>query len=254
MPQPSGAIADETRASLEPQPASRKSVDLRTDFVTAIGHDLKTPAGALVALADAMQGEQDVDALHRLALWVLREAERMAGMVEELLDVARRDLLDPGEQRSVSIDRVLREAIERSAAAAHARDVRLHVVGTPTAALIVGSHRHLVSAAGNLLENAIKYSDEHACVLVKVLADEQWIDLRVEDRGLGIPTDEIDHVFDRLFRGRAARDRAGSGLGLAIVRCIAAAHGGDVTVTSEEGQGSIFTLRLPAAPVTDGAR
>jgi two-component system, OmpR family, sensor histidine kinase SenX3 len=103
----------------------------------------------------------------------------------------------------------------------------------------------------NLLDNAIKYSDENTVVRVDVRpsADDTSVEIAVRDRGIGIPARDLDRIFERFYRVDQARDRrtGGTGLGLAIVRHVAANHRGEVTVVSEEGAGSTFTLRLPTA-------
>jgi two-component system sensor histidine kinase SenX3 len=99
----------------------------------------------------------------------------------------------------------------------------------------------------NLIENACKYSDEGSGVNVRSRKQGRWIELDVVDGGIGIPSTDLDRVFERFYRVDRARSRetGGTGLGLAIVRHVATNHGGDVQVTSTEGLGSTFTLRLP---------
>jgi two-component system sensor histidine kinase SenX3 len=116
---------------------------------------------------------------------------------------------------------------------------------------VPGDRLQLVSAVANLLDNAVKYSDSGATVTVSVDGDDagRWVDIVVRDGGVGIPARDLDRIFERFYRVDRARDRrtGGTGLGLAIVRHVAANHDGEVTVESTEGEGSVFTLRLPAA-------
>jgi two-component system sensor histidine kinase SenX3 len=99
----------------------------------------------------------------------------------------------------------------------------------------------------NLLDNAVKYSDEGAPVEVAVAESDGWVDVLVRDRGVGIPAKDLERIFERFYRVDRARSRdtGGTGLGLSIVRHVATNHGGDVLVESQEGLGSTFTLRLP---------
>ena len=115
---------------------------------------------------------------------------------------------------------------------------------------LLGDRRQLVSALGNLVENAVKYSEPESRVEVEAASDGTWVELRVRDFGMGIPQKDLDRIFERFYRVDRARSRetGGTGLGLAIVRHVATNHGGDVTVSSVEGEGSAFTLRIPAAP------
>ena len=104
-----------------------------------------------------------------------------------------------------------------------------------------------MSATYNLLENAVKYSDPGSTIQVRARTDGRWVDITVEDHGMGIPRRDLERVFERFYRVDRARSRetGGTGLGLAIVRHIANNHAGQVSVESTEGDGSTFTLRLP---------
>jgi two-component system sensor histidine kinase SenX3 len=112
---------------------------------------------------------------------------------------------------------------------------------------VVGDRRQLVSAIGNLVENAVKYSEVGSAVEVSAQANGDSVEFTVKDFGLGIPSRDLDRVFERFYRVDRARSRdtGGTGLGLAIVRHVANNHGGDVSVTSIEGEGSTFSLKIP---------
>src|SRR5690606_7660582 len=101
--------------------------------------------------------------------------------------------------------------------------------------------------------NAVKYSDDGGEVRVSVTGGEEWVEIAVADRGVGIPQRDLDRIFERFYRVDRARSRTtgGTGLGLSIVRHVATNHGGEVLVTSSEGEGSTFVLRLPARPGAD---
>jgi two-component system sensor histidine kinase SenX3 len=135
----------------------------------------------------------------------------------------------------------------RPAAEQQGIDVR---VAEPRRTLtIMGDRRQLVSALYNLLDNAVKYSDEGDEVEVRAISEGTNVVLQVQDHGIGIPKADLERVFERFYRVDQARSRTtgGTGLGLAIVRHVATNHGGEVLVQSEEGVGSTFTLRIPAA-------
>lgn len=102
-------------------------------------------------------------------------------------------------------------------------------------------------AVGNLVANAVNYSPDRSSVLVATRATDETVEISVTDQGIGIPTEEIDRIFERFYRVDPARHRStgGTGLGLSIVKHVAATHGGDIRVWSVEGQGSTFTLSLP---------
>ena len=115
---------------------------------------------------------------------------------------------------------------------------------------VVGDRRQLVSAVANLCDNAVKYSDPHSKVEIRARATGPWVEIEVIDQGIGIPARDQERVFERFYRVDRARSRdtGGTGLGLAIVRHVVQNHDGEISVSSREGDGSTFTLRLPAGP------
>jgi two-component system sensor histidine kinase SenX3 len=140
------------------------------------------------------------------------------------------------------------QAVDRSRV--DAEDKRVAVLRRGVEGLTVaGNLPQLVVALGNLIENAIAYSPDGANVVVEARAVDGYVDITVTDRGIGIPAAEVDRIFERFYRLDPARSRStgGTGLGLSIVKHIAASHGGEVTVWTVEGEGSSFTLHLPAA-------
>ena len=152
---------------------------------------------------------------------------------------------------------MLHDRVEHVLPAATLRPVTVRVADVPKSWTVLGEHRQLVSALTNLLENAVKYSEPGSEVEVGASTDGRIFELAVRDHGIGIPSRDLDRIFERFYRvdrGRG-RDTGGTGLGLSIVRHIASNHGGEVLVESVEGEGSCFTLRLPAqaGPVGDVA-
>jgi two-component system, OmpR family, sensor histidine kinase SenX3 len=141
----------------------------------------------------------------------------------------------------------MEDAVVRAQAAAEPHSIAVTVVAAPGDLHVLGSHRQLVSAVANLLENAVKYSDTGSEVIVESRCKNGWIEIVVTDRGVGIPARDIDRIFERFYRVDRARSRdtGGTGLGLSIVRHVATNHAGEVTVQSREGEGSVFTIRVP---------
>jgi two-component system, OmpR family, sensor histidine kinase SenX3 len=222
---------------------------VRTDFVANISHELKTPVGALAVLAEAVSEEDDLEVVHRLANKMVDEAHRAATSIDDLLELSRIELGGRAVREPVTVHDVLRSAVIRSLAAAEQRDIRIDLDEPDHALTVLGDRRQLVSAISNLIDNAVKYSERGAEVFVSAVVDDRHVGLRVQDRGVGIPTKDLDRIFERFYRVDRARSRdtGGTGLGLAIVRHVATNHEGDVQVTSIEGEGSTFTLRIPVA-------
>ena len=220
---------------------------VRRDFVANVGHELKTPVGALGLLAETLAGEDDAEVVHRLAGRLQAEAFRVARIVEDLLDLSRLEAEEGAVHAPVRVESVVSEAVEQARPAVVLRQVEIAVSEGPSAMEVLGDHRQLVSALLNLLDNAVKYSDPGSTVEVGARLDGDTVELVVRDQGIGIPARDIDRVFERFYRvdpGRS-RDTGGTGLGLAIVRHVAANHDGEVLVESREGEGSTFRLRLP---------
>ena len=220
---------------------------VRTDFVANISHELKTPVGALAVLAEALSWEDDLDVVHRLANKMVDEAHRAATSIDDLLELSRIELGGRAVRDPVSVQRVIREAVIRSLAAAEQRDIRIDVEEPDPAVTVSGDRRQLVSAVSNLIDNAVKYSEAGSEVFVSTTLDDDHVGIQVKDHGVGIPAKDLDRIFERFYRVDRARSRetGGTGLGLAIVRHVANNHEGEVRVQSAEGEGSTFTLRIP---------
>jgi two-component system sensor histidine kinase SenX3 len=229
---------------------ARRVEAVRRDFVANVGHELKTPVGAMSLLAEAMlDASHDASAVRRFAGRLQHEASRLARLVQELIDLSRLQGAEPlPEQDLVSVDRVVCEAVDRTRTTAAARGIDVVRGGEP-GLTVCGSESQLVTAVGNLLENAVHYSPERTRVAVATLLYEGAVEIRVTDEGIGIADKDLERVFERFYRADPARSRAtgGTGLGLAIVKHVATNHGGEVKVWSVEGSGSTFTLRLPPA-------
>jgi two-component system sensor histidine kinase SenX3 len=226
----------------------RRLEAIRRDFVANISHELKTPVGALSLVAETLEGEDDPEVVARLSHRMRTEAERLGRIIEDLLDLSRIEAEEAPKREPVPVRVVIAEAVERLRPVADHRGIRLEVDEPAYALAVVGDRRQLVSALHNLLDNAIKYSEPGSSVNVVVRHDDDAIEIEVADHGIGIPSRDLERIFERFYRVDRARSRdtGGTGLGLAIVRHVASNHGGDVRVESREGAGSTFTLRLPS--------
>jgi two-component system sensor histidine kinase SenX3 len=231
---------------------------VRRDFVANVSHELKTPIGALQLLAEAIldatdaspDGTVDVESTRRFAERMQRESVRLGTLISELLELTRLQGAEPlPAPEPVSVDWVVAEAVDRSRTAAAAKEITIEVRGKH-GLRVFGSGSQLATALGNLVENAVAYSDKGKTVLVTVKGDDNKVEVAVADEGIGIAPEEVDRVFERFYRSDRARSRetGGTGLGLAIVKHIATNHGGRVDATSSLGGGSTFTLRLPGRP------
>ena len=230
---------------------ARRVEEVRRDFVANVSHELKTPVGGMALLAEAvLDANDDPEAVARFARRMKVESVRLTKLVQEIVDLSRLQVADTlHEPVLVDVSRAASDAVDESRLVAEARSIELAVSLTGDAK-VFGEPELLTTAIRNLVGNAVNYSGDGTKVAVGVRCEDGLVEVDVSDQGQGIPKAEQGRIFERFYRVDAARSRAtgGTGLGLAIVKHICANHGGEVTVWSEEGRGSTFTMRLPAAP------
>lgn len=236
----------------EDRTEARRIEAIRRDFTVNVSHELKTPVGAIALLAETMQdAADDPDAVRHFAGRMQKESMRLGALVHEIIELSRLQVAGALQEVGlISVDDVIREAADRARVVAQAKEVVL-AVAADTGLSVYGDHALLVTAVRNLLDNAVAYSDGGTRVGVGVSAEDGLVSIAVVDQGIGISAAEQSRVFERFYRVDPARSRdtGGTGLGLSIVKHVAADHGGDVSIWSEPGRGSTFTLRIPAAHV-----
>lgn len=250
-------LADGRAVAFVSDVTERRRLDqVRTDFVANVSHELRTPVGALTVLADTLAESDDPAVVERVVPRMQREAERATRTIDDLLELSRIESAVATEFQPVWIADVVREAVGRVAELASRNEIRISTLdpvddGGPRSEQIAvdGDRRYLASAIGNLVENAVKFSDRGGTVQVRVATEDGFAVISIVDGGAGIPRHDLDRVFERFYRVDRARSRTtgGTGLGLSIVRHVAQLHGGTVSVESVEGEGSTFTFRVPLA-------
>jgi two-component system, OmpR family, phosphate regulon sensor histidine kinase PhoR len=228
---------------------------MRRDFVADASHELKTPIASILASSETLQMalERDPERAGRFVTLVHESAQQLARIVGDLLDLSRVETSTGGDT-PVRLDRVIEDEIERLRQVASDNGIALTSRLEP--AVVVGSASDLGLAVRNLISNAIRYSAEGDQVQVRSTIQGSMVQVDVEDTGVGIPKRSLNRVFERFYRVDVARSRetGGTGLGLAIVKHVAETHGGSVSVVSELGSGSTFSLVLPLAPGDNGGR
>ncbi|HEV3366521.1 MAG TPA: ATP-binding protein [Acidimicrobiales bacterium] len=237
-------------AIIEDVSERRRLEEIRRDFVANVSHELKTPMGALGLLAETLTVEPDPTVAQRLASRIHTEAFRVSRIIDDLLDLSRIESEEDPPREPIYVNLVMAEAVERVRAAAEQRRITIELNEPNPPVHVIGDRRQLVSAIHSLLENAVTFSYEDAVVRVAGSQSNGEIKLAVTDTGVGIPTRDLERIFERFYRvdhGRS-RDSGGTGLGLSIVRHVASNHQGRVEVDSREGEGSTFTLILPTPP------
>ena len=217
-------------------------------FIGDASHELRTPLTSVRGYAELYQSGATDDApmvIDRIS----EEAGRMSLLVEDLLALVRMDEGRPLAKNRVDMLELVLETAESARAGFPNRTVQV-VNETGDVPIVIGDVNRLHQVLGNLVTNALRHAGEDAEVKLRLDKRDGNVIVDVEDNGQGIPAEDVPHLFERFYRPDVSRSRAsgGSGLGLSIVKGLVEAHGGTVTVDSEEGKGTRFRIALPEAP------
>lgn len=222
---------------------------MRRDFVANASHELKTPVATAIASAEALQialsrGDPSAE---RFASQVAASAAHLERLVSDLLDLSRLEQETP-ELVSLDLGAVVSDEVER--ARGRAGDNGLSLLVEAGEVTVLADEGAVRTAVRNLIDNAVRHTARGGSIEVRVAAQAGNALIEVSDTGEGIPTADLERVFERFYRVDAARSRetGGTGLGLAIVRHVAESHGGRASVKSELGSGSTFTVLIPLSP------
>ncbi|MBN1680096.1 MAG: HAMP domain-containing protein [Anaerolineae bacterium] len=215
-------------------------------FVADVSHEMRTPLTAIQGNLDLMRRiGHDEEAMEAIQ----SESQRMTRLVDDLLLLAKADAGRLSlEKTMVELDTLVLEVYNQARVLSDGVEV---ILGPVDQVQVVGDSDRLKQLLLNLVTNGLKYTPDGGTVTLSLNRSDDWATINVADTGLGIPEDDLPYIFDRFYRVDKARSRVqgGTGLGLSIARWIADAHGGEIGVTSTQGKGSTFTLRLPLVPV-----
>ena len=229
--------------------------DSRQEFVANVSHELKTPMTSVKVLADSLLAQEDAPAeLYREFMEdIVSEIDRENQIITDLLALVRMEnKVQQMNIVSLNINNLTELILKRLRPIARKRDVELVFESMRTVVAEVDEVK-LTLIMTNLVENAIKYNKEHGWVRVVLVADHQYFTFTVSDSGLGIPEESLAHIYERFYRvdKSHSRDIGGTGLGLAITRSAVLLHRGAITVTSVEGEGSSFAVRIPLSYIAE---
>lgn len=221
----------------------------REEFVSNVSHELKTPLTSMKVLADSINGQEDVPVeLYREFMSDIgNEIDRETKIINDLLSLVKMDRSAGGLNiSSVNVNELMELILKRLRPIANRRHIELVLESFRPVSAEVDEVK-LTLAITNLVENAIKYNKPEGWVHVSLNADHQYFYIKVEDSGIGIPEDSLEHIFERFYRVDKSHSReiGGTGLGLAIARNSILMHRGAVKVFSTEGEGTIFNVRIP---------
>jgi signal transduction histidine kinase len=228
----------------------------QSDLVAEIVHEMRTPLMSVIGYSELMQQPaMTLEQCRQFAAIIEGEAERLNGLANSFLDLAK---LESGRASlchdPVDLSTVIRMAIGVLAPQADAKQVALSADVPTDLPSIVGDAQRLHQVMLNLMGNGIKYCREGDTVTITARCKEGSLVVSVADTGPGIPADALPRIFERFYRVPGTEGQAvGSGLGLTITRKIVEAHGGEITVSSEEGEGTMFTFTLPLEGACTGA-
>ena len=214
-----------------------------------VAHDLRTPLARLHGAAElALQPGADPAMAHEALADCVEESERVLSMLNALMDIAEAEAGTMKLQREpVDLCQLAREVVELYQYVAEEKKIAVRT-DLPTSPVVVSVDRtRMRQALANLLDNAIKYTPDTGQVTITVQTEGDQALIKFKDTGIGIPADEQDKIWSRLYRGDKSRSQRGLGLGLSLVKAVVEAHGGSVQVFSQPDQGSVFTVKLPAA-------
>jgi len=254
-----GQIADRVVLVLNDITKLKNLENIRRDFVANVSHELKTPITSIKGFIETLSDGAIDDPVtsHRFLAILANQTDRLQAIIDDLLSLSR---LEQSEGRQLEVEgfdlcQILRTAIKVCGDKAERRkvDVALRCSDQFT---VVANPVLLEQAVINLVDNAVKFSQEGGTVTVEARRELGSIDIGVSDHGLGIPQEDLPRIFERFYRVEKARSRdlGGTGLGLAIVKHIAHSHKGEVLVESALGEGTTFTIRLPDVPAPPSPR
>lgn len=221
----------------------------RQEFVSNVSHELKTPVTSMKVLADSLIAQDDVpvELYKEFMTDIADEIDRENKIINDLLSLVKMDKTAADLNiESVSINELIELILKRLRPIAGQKDIDVIYESVRDVTAEVDEVK-LTLAISNLVENAIKYNDEHGYVKVTLDADHRFFTVAVEDNGMGIPEESREHIFERFYRVDKSHSRkiGGTGLGLSITRSAILMHRGAVRVESEEGKGTTFFVKIP---------
>ena len=250
------------RAAIQAADELRELNRQKDDFIASVSHELRTPVTSILGFAEQL-AEAELEGDNRLAGRIIhRNARRLADVIEDVLELSSLTNAETALRPAVEVDvsRLIVECVEDATGLVlRERDVQveLHVPAEPV--IVLGVEQDFSRVCSNLLSNAVKFSPAGGTVTVTLVADEQWVELRIADEGPGIPIAEQEAVWERFYRVHSARhsDVPGTGLGLPIVRTLVRQRlGGEVALLSDGVHGTTAAVRVPRrrVPAAGGER
>jgi signal transduction histidine kinase len=223
---------------------------MKSDFVSTISHEFKSPLSSIRQLAEMLQSGRVPSENRRQEYYdvLVEQSERLTLLIDNILDFAK---IEEGRKKfdfqMMDIGSLLQQIVSVIQDQVRHKDFVIQLEIEKPLPEIKADRESINQAITNLIDNAVKYSGDSRNIIVRAYAEDQYLIFTVKDFGIGIRKEEIDKVFERFYRGgnELTRTVKGSGLGLTLVKQIVEAHHGKIEVDSEVGNGSTFTVRIP---------
>jgi two-component system, OmpR family, phosphate regulon sensor histidine kinase PhoR len=228
----------------------------RKEFVADISHEIRTPLSILRGYVETLDANPDIDLDQRKKFLGImsRHVHRISALVNDLLLLSKLESKVSGTRAAIAFDQLIEESLDDFQQVSRQKRISLRSEVSAPLPTVEGDAGELRQAIDNLIDNALKYSDEHSEIVLHASGKENHLIVSVNDQGAGIPEQDLPHIFERFYRVDKSRSRGavngkgGTGLGLSIVEQIVKRHGGRIWVESELGKGSKFTFSLPSMP------
>lgn len=226
----------------------------KSRFLDVVAHDLKSPLAAIETMVTsslAVHGDTIPPDIKKIMYRIPERTRELLRFIQDLLEFSRITKLDASETvfKQLNFLPIVAATVEMYMGQALEKNINVSFHSDPGIPPILGNQDHLERMVGNLVSNAVRYTRENGSVTVKISAESQYVVLTVADTGIGIPEQALPHIFSDFFRADNAKkfSSSGTGLGMSITKAIVEQHGGTISVTSEEGEGTMFTVKLPAS-------
>lgn len=231
----------------------KKITEIKNDLINNITHEFKTPISTISAACEALNEPEltrDDTALKRYSSMIKEENERLRMMVENLLNAAafERESYHLSKEE-INLDDVIKISVEKFEEVLKQHGGKIILEGMPSDISLPGDKFHLTNIIGNLIDNAVKYNESSPEIAISVMNKQSKAVIKISDNGMGIAKENIEKIFDTFYRvptGNIHNVR-GNGIGLSYAKKIIEAHGGNISVQSTIGKGSVFTITLPIA-------
>jgi two-component system sensor histidine kinase VicK len=226
----------------------KKLDNMRKDFVANVSHEIRTPLTTIKTYSETLIDwvlDENKEMSKELLSVIDSEADRMTFIVQDLLDLSKLDNIQLDLQET-DLREIIRQCIKQNELFAEQRSMTVEYDDPPLPLAINADVKRINQIINNIISNAIKYTPEGGKVRIYTSESDKYYRIYIKDNGIGIPSDDLRHIFDRFYRVDKARSRemGGTGLGLAIAKEYIEAHGGKITAVSEYGKGTTMLLRF----------